>query len=97
MSAAVWRKKGRRLPGCASVIRKCENARCKRRRCSGGAGDGFAAGFLSGLIDNKSLYECGEMANGVGAMATLVRGDTEGYPTRQQLLEFIGKAKSIER
>lgn len=62
-----------------------------------GAGDGFAAGFLSGLIDNKSLYECGEMANGVGAMATLVRGDTEGYPTRQQLLEFIGKAKSIER
>lgn len=62
-----------------------------------GAGDGFAAGFLSGLIDNKPLYECGEMANGVGAMATLVRGDTEGYPTRQQLLEFMGKAKAVER
>ena len=62
-----------------------------------GAGDGFAAGFLSGLIGDKSLYECGEMANAVGAMATLVRGDTEGYPTRQQLLEFMGKAKAVER
>lgn len=62
-----------------------------------GAGDGFAAGFLAGILSNKSLHECGELANGVGAMATLVKGDTEGYPSMHQLLEFIGKAKSIER
>ena len=56
-----------------------------------GAGDGFAAGFLAGILEQKTLRECGEMANGVGAMATLVRGDTEGYPTMRQLHEFIGK------
>lgn len=62
-----------------------------------GAGDGFAAGFLSGYLDNLSLKEIGEYANGVGAMATLVLGDMEGYPYYDQLLEFIGKKQGIER
>jgi 2-dehydro-3-deoxygluconokinase len=62
-----------------------------------GAGDGFAAGFLAGVLEQKTLRECGELANGVGAMATLVRGDSEGYPTMTQLLEFIGKQRAIER
>lgn len=62
-----------------------------------GAGDGFAAGFLAGILGKKTLQECGELANGVGSMATMVRGDSEGYPTMNQLLEFIGKTKSIER
>lgn len=62
-----------------------------------GAGDGFAAGFLSGYLDNLSLKEIGEYANGVGAMATLVQGDMEGYPYYDQLLEFIGKKQGIER
>ena len=62
-----------------------------------GAGDGFAAGFLAGILSNKSMQECGELANGVGAMATLVRGDSEGYPTMSQLLEFTGKLQGIER
>ncbi len=62
-----------------------------------GAGDGFAAGFLAGILQQKTLFECGELANGAGAMATLVKSDTEGYPTMQQLLEFTGKATSISR
>ncbi len=62
-----------------------------------GAGDGFAAGFLAGVLLNKSIKECAEFANGVGAMATLVRGDSEGYPVMSQLLEFIGKNQAIER
>lgn len=62
-----------------------------------GAGDGFAAGFLSGYLDKLSLKEIGEYANGVGAMATLVQGDMEGYPYYDQLLEFIGKKQGIER
>lgn len=62
-----------------------------------GAGDGFAAGFISGYLDNLSLKEIGEYANGVGAMATLVQGDMEGYPYYEQLLEFIGKKQGIER
>lgn len=62
-----------------------------------GAGDGFAAGFLSGILRNLSIKECGEYANGVGAMATLVRGDMEGFPTLDQLMEFIGKSQYIDR
>jgi 2-dehydro-3-deoxygluconokinase len=62
-----------------------------------GAGDGFAAGLLSGLLRNLSLEECGQYANGVGAMATLVKGDMEGYPCLEQLMEFIGKKRSVER
>ncbi|QZY54349.1 sugar kinase [Crassaminicella profunda] len=62
-----------------------------------GAGDGYAAGFLSGILKKLSLKECAELANGVGAMATLVRGDMEGFPTHSQIMEFIGKEKYIDR
>ncbi|WP_291637701.1 sugar kinase [Clostridium sp.] len=62
-----------------------------------GAGDGFAAGFLSGMLNKLDLIECGEYANGVGAMAVLVKGDMEGYPNVEQLMAFIGKKKIIER
>ena len=58
-----------------------------------GAGDVFAAGFLEKL----SLNEIGQYANGVGAMATLVQGDMEGYPYYDQLMEFIGKRQGVER
>lgn len=62
-----------------------------------GAGDGFAAGFLSSYLKGYDLMTCGDFANGVGAMATLVRGDSEGFPTTEQLLAFTGKKKSAER
>lgn len=62
-----------------------------------GAGDGFAAGFLSGMLKGLSLRECGELANGVGAMATLVKGDSEGYPYYDELMAFIGKSSHIHR
>jgi len=62
-----------------------------------GAGDGFAAGFLSGILKKLDLRECAEYGNGVGAMAVLVKGDMEGYPNFEQLMAFIGKKKEIER
>ncbi|WP_058485728.1 sugar kinase [Defluviitalea phaphyphila] len=62
-----------------------------------GAGDGYAAGFLSGILRGLSLTECAQYGNGVGAMATLVSGDMEGLPTYPQLLEFIGKTEYIDR
>ncbi|MGC7870667.1 sugar kinase [Desulfosporosinus sp. SYSU MS00001] len=62
-----------------------------------GAGDGFAAGLLAGILRNENLERCGKYANGVGAMATLVPGDSEGYPYFEQLLEFIGEKQGIER
>lgn len=62
-----------------------------------GAGDGFAAGFLSGILKNLNLEECGKYGNGVGAMATLVQGDMEGFPYLDQLMAFMGKKKVIDR
>ncbi|NMM64834.1 sugar kinase [Clostridium sp. P21] len=62
-----------------------------------GAGDGFAAGFLSGILKGLGIEECGKFGNGVGAMATLVQGDMEGYPYLDQLLTFMGKKKGIDR
>lgn len=62
-----------------------------------GAGDGFAAGLLAGILRKESLEECGRFANGVGAMATLVQGDSDGYPYFEQLLEFVGNKQRIER
>lgn len=62
-----------------------------------GAGDGFAAGFLSGILNKNSLIECATLANCVGAMATLVSGDMEGYPTCEQVDIFLGKGNHIDR
>ncbi len=62
-----------------------------------GAGDGFAAGYLSSRLKGRTIQEAGDYANGVGAMATLVKGDSEGFPTYNQLLAFTGKIKSVDR
>jgi len=62
-----------------------------------GAGDGFAAGFLSGMLRKLELRECGQYANGVGAMAVMVKGDIEGYPDFDQLMSYIGKKTTIQR
>ena len=69
----------------------------KRVEDTVGAGDGFAAGFLSGYLKELSLEDCAKYANGVGAMAVLVRGDMEGYPDIEQLESFIGITESVDR
>lgn len=45
-----------------------------------GAGDGFAAGFLSGLIRGWDYKEAIQLGNKIGAHAITVTGDVEGYP-----------------
>ncbi len=50
-----------------------------------GAGDGFAAGFLSGLIRGWTHQEAVKLGNRVGAFALTVPGDTEGYPFWKQV------------
>ncbi len=62
-----------------------------------GAGDGFAAGILSGILQKKSLAECGRLANAIGALATMATGDMEGYPTRLQVQQFLGESKLPDR
>ncbi|MBZ9537067.1 sugar kinase [Cytobacillus oceanisediminis] len=50
-----------------------------------GAGDGFAAGFLSGLLHNLTLEESVKRANAVGALVTMVSGDVEGLPEKYEI------------
>jgi len=50
-----------------------------------GAGDGFNAGFLCGILEGKSIRVAGRMGAVVGAMATETVGDVNGYPTREIL------------
>ncbi len=53
-----------------------------------GAGDAFAAGFVSGLTDDEPLLEILKRANLCGALATTVSGDMEGLPTRKVVTRF---------
>lgn len=56
-----------------------------------GAGDGFAVGVISALIENLSLKEAVRRGNAIGAIQVTSRGDNEGLPTRQQLQNFMNK------
>ncbi|RIV20211.1 sugar kinase [Alicyclobacillaceae bacterium I2511] len=61
-----------------------------------GAGDAFAAGVLSGLIDNLPIPEVVRRACALGAMAVTSSGDYEGLPDRRALLEFMdGRAAPL--
>lgn len=55
-----------------------------------GAGDGFAAGILSALMEGKNLYEAVRRANEVGAIQVTSIGDNDGLPSRAQLAGFMG-------
>lgn len=61
-----------------------------------GAGDGFVAGLLQGLLadpatfgDEARLRELCRFANAVGALATLERGAIPALPDRERVLEFL--------
>ncbi|WP_077845743.1 PfkB family carbohydrate kinase [Clostridium puniceum] len=62
-----------------------------------GAGDGFAAGFLTELVKGKSLEECVRFANAVGSLVVGVEGDNEGLPYYDDVLVHLGQAKKVER
>jgi len=51
-----------------------------------GAGDGFAVGVISGLLDGRTVPDAVRRAAWIGARAVQVRGDTEGLPTRAELV-----------
>lgn len=50
-----------------------------------GAGDAFATGVISGLMDGLSLQDATRRAAWMGARAVQVRGDCDGLPTRAEL------------
>jgi len=52
-----------------------------------GAGDGFAVGVVSALLEGKTLQQAITRGNIIGSLAIQVQGDSEGLPTREQLGE----------
>ena len=54
-----------------------------------GAGDSFAAGFVSSYLRGRSIPECLCVGNACGALSTLQAGGTAGQPTSQALKRFL--------
>ena len=57
-----------------------------------GAGDSFAVGVVSALLDGRTLEQAVKRGNWFGALAVQVRGDSEGLPSRAQLNQFEQRA-----
>ncbi len=53
-----------------------------------GAGDAFCAGFLYGLVNGKSLLECGRIASFVASRCVMQMGARAGLPYRKELAAF---------
>ncbi|MFJ7511608.1 sugar kinase [Peribacillus simplex] len=54
-----------------------------------GAGDGFAVGVISGLLEGKSTMEIVTRGNAIGALQVMSPGDMDGMPSRKKLQDFI--------
>ena len=65
-----------------------------------GAGDGFAAGVISGLLREEPLEQAVRRANAIGAMVVGVSGDIEGLPTLEAVERFMkpaGETRDVKR
>lgn len=56
-----------------------------------GAGDGFAVGIVSGLMEKLPLREAVKRGNAIGSLQVMVPGDNEGLPTREKLQQYLGQ------
>lgn len=54
-----------------------------------GAGDGFAVGVVSALLEGLSLAEATARGNAIGARVVQFPGDSDGLPTRDELRAFM--------
>lgn len=62
-----------------------------------GAGDGFNAGFLAGLLQGRDVVTAGRMGAVCGALATQTPGDVEGYPDEAQMQTALNGTKITYR
>jgi ribokinase len=53
-----------------------------------GAGDTYSAGMILGLLHHLSVEETGQLASGLGALATMVPGAGSGLPGNDTLRHF---------
>jgi sugar/nucleoside kinase (ribokinase family) len=61
-----------------------------------GAGDSFAAGFISSYLRGRTIAECLRAGNACGALSTLRAGGTAGQPSPQALKNFLGANRPPE-
>lgn len=54
-----------------------------------GAGDGLAAGIISGVLRQEPLQQTVRRANAIGAMVVAMSGDIEGLPTYEAVERFM--------
>ena len=62
-----------------------------------GAGDGFNAGAIYGLLNNWSPQETLKFATTIGAMVVEVIGDNEGLPYLEEVMHRLRNNSIIER
>lgn len=62
-----------------------------------GAGDGFAAGFLSGVHDGMDPLDCVERGLAVAAVVVASNGDWEGLPYREDLAHAGRHTPMVDR
>ena len=60
-----------------------------------GAGDGFACGVITGLMEGLSLEKAVERGAAIGAIQCTFAGDNEGLPTQEQLKDFMQSHKRV--
>lgn len=56
-----------------------------------GAGDGFAVGVVSGILEGLTLREAVRRGTAIGALAVMSPGDNDGLPDREMLNDFMDK------
>ena len=62
-----------------------------------GAGDGFAAGFLSGWLRNSSLLDAGKFGNACGSLVVSRHGCAPAMPSSRELAAFLERSETITR
>ncbi|MEQ6389029.1 sugar kinase [Bacillaceae bacterium S4-13-58] len=60
-----------------------------------GAGDGFAAGIISGILREEPLSKVVKRANAIGAMVVGMSGDVEGLPTLDAVEKFMAPQTGV--
>lgn len=57
-----------------------------------GAGDGFAAGVISGTLDGLSIEEAVRRGNAIGSLQVQHKSDNEALPTRNELDVYMSES-----
>ena len=62
-----------------------------------GAGDGFAAGFLSGWLRESSLLDAGKFGNACGSLVVSRHSCAPAMPSIAELSAFLARSEEIKR